>query len=321
MENILFKWLYLLKTNNELLKVKVENALENDFISIFENYFLDTEGWVKTLKDYSEFEKEDIEDHTQKKCYKLKDKVPYFNQIKSSLLTGNFEWVNNVSNFDGIKDMDITSWVLHIEWYEWTDIKNIFLFQSFFKTNMYISESFFKSKVSMAFTGWTRWIFKQVSDQKVLNLRKTMDVVYIDDGKVYIYNKKRYDIIFNFQEELKTYVPQMVENIFTNNDSIFSFENVDIDDLILKIKENYQVAKKIYILFRNEVMEGFNLADFKSYVSEEWIMWVNYCSLWKIEVEQAWFDILLDAINGNFFTDYRWEKYLSKSRKKININS
>lgn len=50
MDNIIIKGLYLLKDNNDLLKIKLENSLENSLLMTFEKYFLENANNIKSLK-------------------------------------------------------------------------------------------------------------------------------------------------------------------------------------------------------------------------------------------------------------------------------
>lgn len=315
MDNIIFKWLYLLKSNNELLKIKLENSLENNLLTVFEEYFINSNSWVKTLKDYSLLLLHNLDDDTQKKFYKLQSDVPFFWEIKTNIINWTFNQLNTISNFEDIKDTIITSWVIHIEWYQWNDKKDVILFQSFNKASMYVAKSFWDSKISMWFT-WRNWIFKNLNEQKILNLKKIIDVVHLDDWKVYVLDSKKYDIIFNFPAELKKHIWTIFRDNFLSLTSIFEFDNTQMTDLIQSIQENYYIAKKVYIIHKRWILNWLNLITLKNHLNNEWIMWLINSNTWKIIIQKAWFDNLLDALNHNLYTSWNWDKFKAKAKTK-----
>ncbi len=313
MDNIIIKGLYLLKDNNDLLKIKLENSLENSLLMTFEKYFLENANNIKSLKEYPTILAYNIDDITQKSFYKTESEVPYFWEIKTKLLRWTFQEIDSTAKIEDIQWLKIVSWVLHIEWFEGHDKKDIILFQSFYKANMYIAKSFWESKISMVFT--SRWsIFTGLNDSEILNLRKDMDVISLDNGIVYVLNAKRYDTIFNFPAELRKHIWKIFKDTFLSNPTIFEHNVSDMPALISIIEESYPISKKVYSVYRKGIMTGFNMKKFLKHLRSEGIIWVINSTTGKIIVQQAWFELLLDALNQSLYTSWNGQKYLAKAK-------
>lgn len=316
MDSIILKWLYLVKGNHDLLWIKLNNTLESKFLIAFEKYFLDTEQWVKSLKDYSWYVVEDAEDDKQKNYYKNSSNVPWFWEIKTNIINWSFTQISSSSGFKDIDIADITSWLIHIEGMEWSNKKDILLFQSFNKPTMYVWESFWSSKFSFALYDQSR-VFKELESDKILNLKKTIDVVHIfDDDKVYINSKYKYNIIFNFYEEFKKAIPIIFKRDFQDNTSIFSCDSTAMPELILSIQENQTILRKVYITVHNKLLDWFDLVVFKSHIDSQWLSAIEFDSDDKIVLKKPGFNDLIDAININFFTGWDWENYVSRQKRK-----
>ncbi len=316
MENAIIKAVYLVKANHKLLEIKINTTLKDLLWESFEKYYIDNDNWNKALKDFSIFSKEDAENDNQKDYYKSRSDIPGFWEIKTNILNWNATIINTNSSFDEIQSSNITSWAIHIEVLEGIKKRDVIGMQSFDKRTMYVWSSFLESKLSLAFTNWER-VFKKLQSDKILNLKKHIDVIHFcDEDKVFIFNKPKYNIIFNFYEEFKKALPGVFTLTFENNLDIFSYEEKEIPELILSIQENSNILRKVYITIHTKRLENFDLEKFRSHISEQGIWAIWFDTSWKIVLKKAGFSELIDAINSNYFSWWDNVNYVAKQKRK-----
>jgi hypothetical protein len=312
MDHIIIKGIYLMQSNYDLLKVKLENDTERGLLDTYKNYYIDDINNIVTRKQYPLIQPYEIYDDSQDEFYKTEREVPNFWIIKTRLLRWTFTELKTSALFASIQSLIITSWVIHIEGYEWRDKKNIILFQAFHKASMYIWSSYWDSKIAFALS-WRGWIFKPINENNILNLRKSIDAVYLDDNKLYVFNRGKYDIIFSFREELRKNIWTIFTDCFLSKTDIFDFTPDDMPVLIESIKDSSIICKKIYMVYSKQVLDHFVMADFHQHLANEWIpSMVN--STWKITLQKAWLELLLDALNHNLFTSWNGQKFKSKAK-------
>lgn len=313
MENLQVVWVYLLKDNHSLLKLKLDVNSKHSILTTFQGDFLDMGSWIHTLKQFN-LPAFIADDDLQNEYYISQDEVPYFWEIKTNILS----WISmdiDITRFDDISNMSLSAWVIHVQGEEWNDLKDIFLFQSFHKSTMYFGESHLDSLISFTFTSRGS-IFKNLDKQKILNLRKKSDVIFLWDTNLYIFNRKRYNIIFNFEESLRRAIPSLYDAIFVQQKLFFITDALRDPNIITLIQGNTRVSKKIYNLQKSWLFSYFDLISFTKHVNDEGILWIEFDSSWKVIVKQEWLEILIDALNSNFFTDYNWNKFQVKAKNK-----
>lgn len=314
MESTVLKWIYLLKANYDLLKLKTDKSVSLWVLSDYESYFLDKSGWVNTLKEHIWFKSEDPENNTQKKYYKKAWDVPWLWIIRTNIKNNNFSLIDSDIKFNDISQTSISWWIIHIEWLQWRDRKDILLFQSFNKAHMYVWKNFWKSKFSLRFQDGQN-VFSKQDESNVFNLQKSIDAVFVDDEKLYVYSKIKYNIIFNFYEEFKIALPAIFKRDFQSKTSIFEYNSAEIPELIESIQENTMMLRKIYITIYNKRLDNFNIKKFEKHLSSQWLSTIQMNN-GKIVLRKAGFWDLLDAINSNFYTGWDGVNYVSKEKRK-----
>lgn len=144
--------LFLLQADNNLLEVKVDNTSKKTLLSVFEKYFM-ADGEVP---NYAKLYEYDIDDDTQRSFYKTEGEIPNFGEIKTNIVFRKQGTIKVVSlnSFGEIRGLSIKAWILHVQNRDDATAteKHILLFQSFHKANMYVSQSFWDTKLSLLLT-------------------------------------------------------------------------------------------------------------------------------------------------------------------------
>jgi len=311
MEHIL-KWVYLLENNWNLLKVKIDNNIENDIKESFNTYYLLWENLKNyTLVDYN------LDDDTQNECKVDLNNIPLFWEIKTKILnhTENIQVINS-NILSEIENKIINSWIFQFLYMDdnWNR-KNILLFQSFYKPNMYITPTKFTKVIGLLYS-WTNNSFwrKNYTDE-VLNINKNIDVIYLDWEEIYILDRKKYINIFNHYEFIKNEAKKIfINKIVTNN----LFEIEDSDEFTIKIWSNYQVAKKIYIINKSWILDWLDLINFWTHISSyNWLSNIEVINN-KIKITTDNFKAILEVLNEEYQKcELTWNKFKVNAKKRI----
>jgi len=314
MTNIIITWLYLLKENHEILKMDMDESLNNDLLATFSKYVVENAWWVTSIQDYSHLTRDSLDDDWIDEFYRLESEVPHFWEIKTNILQWTTQKITR-EKFDNLKDEKIVSWVVHICIHEWHDIKNCFLFQHFYYQNMHVGVDKWATRLSFSLTD-SSTIFSSYQNNRLLTMKKHISVIYLDDGKIYSLNRKQFNNIFNYVEEIRQKIPEIFDRNYLQS-GFFECSQDEHDNIMSLVDNNHRVAKKIYHIFTEEIIDSFDVIVFKDYLDSEQIANINFDSNNKVIVKQQWFEDLLDAILGKYFTSpITNQKYIAKTRKK-----
>ncbi len=332
MKDTNFEWLYILCKNKskdedfQLKKIKVDNELEKSIKDTFlkpylclnkNNIVVDEETFVKDFDEYN------LDDDTQKNFYEEKANVIKFPEIDSKIKK---DKIKEIEKIDDLDNFTVRSWIIHYKKNE----KNIYLLQSFYKPQMYVNKTKLSKYIPLFFNkSWN--IFSSIDNKEYLNLKKTIDVIYLWWKYVFCLNRNKYKSIFDYREYIKDEATKFfTDNFISDENNIFNIDNEDI--ISEMIANNYSIAKKVKLISENKdsnndsmikkfdekmldnLKKSYSEAEYNKYFG--WLLELDKNK--KINLNKSNFEKILDILNRDYLRcNYTWEDFKSKAKKKL----